>query len=334
MNIAHIIPRSITYPLKLHNGRYDWVRQLALLQTKDGHTVTIYGDPDSSDPGLSFDGLPEASTDTKQDNLSTFRLAFGNYHDVYHSHFDNLHYEVAHETSKPLIFTQHWWPTQQTINLAQKTQLSNVWAVPPTNYMYNFDLEKGIRAKDYIYHGIDLNIYRRSTKERTGRMLFVGRISPEKNLESAISAALNTGSGLDIVGKIASKNQAYWDSLQPLIDGVNIRYHGPKTQAELVDFYSTASGVLCPFDTTEAFGLVAIEAQACGTPVIMKRGGSRGELVQEAKTGFLFENEDEFFEAIGKLATLKVDDCAEFARKFDATVMAKKYIQMYKCTIA
>src|SRR5690606_19204108 len=111
-----------------------------------------------------------------------FRLSFAHDHDVYHSHFDDLHYEVAHETPKPIVFTQHWWPKERLLHLAKTIDAPNVWAVPPTQYMYNFDQSVGVQSKGFIYHGIDLTVFRRTDAKPSDRLLFVGRISPEKNL--------------------------------------------------------------------------------------------------------------------------------------------------------
>ena len=333
MKIAHILPHSAAFPLENHNGRYEWVRQLALLQAKQGHSVTIYGSPDSVVSGVATAGISNASDDRENNNKETFRLAFSQDHDIYHSHFDDLHYEVSSETSKPIVYTQHWWPTQQTIELAKSTKASNVWAVPPTNYMHSFDVSSGIQTKGHIHHGINLDIFKKSNAQNSERFLFVGRISPEKNLDLALSAIKKAGAQLDIVGKVAAKNQQYWQKLQQYIDGDNIRYLGQKNQTELVDLYSAARGVLCPFEATEAFGLVVIEAQACGAPVIAKKGGSRNELLQEGKTGLLYDTEEEFVTAILNTATLKSDDCIQFAKNFDIVSMAKAYEQLYESLI-
>lgn len=330
MKIAHIIPHSIGYPLESHNGRYEWVYSLALLQSAAGHEVTIYGSPHSQVPGVTTQGITDASGDVHENNTETFRLAFSGDHDIFHSHFDALHYEVAHETTKPIVFTQHWWPTDQLIATAKSHPSPNVWAVPPTRFMLAIDQTSDIQTKGFIYHGIDLEKFSPSGIEKSERLLFVSRIAPEKNVDIAIAAAKRSGRGLDIVGKVAAKNQDYWKSLEPLIDGEAIRYLGPKPQSELVSLYSQAYGVLCPYDINEPFGLVSIEAQACGAPLIMKRGGSRGELLEEDVTGFLCETEDEFVEAIGKLASIKPDECVRFAQKFDIHEMAKNYEQLYK----
>lgn len=98
MKIAHIIPHSVSFPLSAHNGRYDWVYQLATRQARQGHSVTVYGGEHSFIENVKTESISELSPDKKQNNIETFRLAFSHEHDVYHSHFDTLHYEVAHET--------------------------------------------------------------------------------------------------------------------------------------------------------------------------------------------------------------------------------------------
>ncbi len=331
MNIAHILPYSTTFPLKTHNGRYEWVRQLALRQTAQGHQVTIYCNPASQSEGLTFRGIESAIADDKRtNNLATFELAFADSHDIYHSHFDNLHYEVAAKTKQPIVYTQHWWPTEQTIELAQSFHPQNVWAVPPTLYMLEADRTHGIQTKGCIYHGIDLKLFRPVHVKKTDRLLFVGRITPQKHLEQAIEIAEKSGIPLDIVGKISPKDTIYWERLQLRIDGNAIRYLGSKSREELVALYSSTRGLLCPFDAAEAFGLVAIEAQACGAPIIMSVGASHGELLAHGVTGFLCKTTGDFVEAVNKAVSLNSNDCVAFAKKFDIITMVKAYEALYQ----
>ncbi len=329
MKIAHVLPLSVTYPLSSPNGRYAWVAQLAQLQATAGHDVTIYCNPASQLNGIRTAGITSAGTDKKQNNIETFQLALRNDHDIYHSHFDNLHYEVADLTTRPIVATQHWWPTEETIRLAN-TSSTNVWAVPPTRYMYDFDTRSGIRSKGFIYHGIDLNLFRNVTAPKNDRLLFVGRISPEKNLDLVIDVARRTGYGLDIIGKITDKNQELWERLRPVIDGEHIQYLGTKTHQELVGYYASARALIFPSTINEAFGLVAIESQACGTPIIMMRGGSRGELLDEGTTGYLCETVEEFTDAARRAGSLKPDDCVRFAGRFNIRDMTQKYVALYE----
>lgn len=333
MNIAHIVPHSIRFPLEQHQGRYDLVINLAKLQVQMGHDVTIYCHPESKLTSLKTRGIVSAAPDKKNRNIETFKMAFKGGHDVYHSHLDNLHYEVGHLTRRSIIFTQHWWPVADTLSLAKTYKGDNVWAVPPTRYMYSYDQSSGIPTKEHIYHGIDLQRYKPTPDIRGNRILFVGRISPEKNLDIAIRAAQRASVGLDIVGKITDKNHALWKDMEKYIDGSQIRYLGTKTQGELVQLYSKAASVIFPSEPTEAFGLVALEAQACGSPIIMKKGGSRSELLIEGKTGFLCESDEDFAAAIRDTKTLSSQDCRHFAQQFDIKDMAKNYEDLYESLV-
>lgn len=336
MKIAHLLPSSVIYPLSSHNGRYEWVKNLASIQASQGHEVTIYCNSKSVIDNINITGITNAGEDKRLNNIRIVELALSNNHDIYHSHFDNLHYELADLTTKPIIYTQHWWPTDKTIQMAHKAKANNVWAVPPTRYMYELDQELGIKSSKWIYHGIDLSTFRinQNSIGKNDRLLFVSRIAPEKNLDIAIEVSKLTGIGLDIVGKIPDKYQEYWDSLKADIDGNNIKYHGQKNHQELInDYYPHATALLFPSETTEPFGLVAIEAQACGTPVIMKRGGSRSELIEEGKTGFLCDNINQFIKASRAANSLSSIDCINQAQKFNILQMSKLYFELYKSLI-
>ncbi|NCO10713.1 glycosyltransferase family 4 protein [Candidatus Saccharibacteria bacterium] len=308
------------------------MEQLALRQARQGHEVTIYCHPSSRSEKLHFRGISSAQTDKKINNINTFRLAFSNDHDVYHSHFDNLHYEVAHETVKPIVFTQHWWPTEETINLAKQHQSHlNVWAVAPTKYMEGIDRANGIQTKGYIHHGINLDVFKPKPESKTNRLLCVGRIAPNKHIETALAVAKQSGVGLDIVGKLLDKDIDYWNSISNDIDGIGINYLGQKNKDDLVRLYSNAKAVICTFSEKEAFGLVAIEAQACGTPILITPGGAHAELLDSGKTGFICESIDEFEVAINEVVKIRSEDCINFIKdNFDITEMFEKYEKLYQ----
>jgi glycosyltransferase involved in cell wall biosynthesis len=196
--------------------------------------------------------------------------------------------------------------------------------------MHDFDVKYDIKTKGNIYHGIDLSLFKPNQAVRNGRLLFVGRIAPEKNLDVAIAASVKSGVGLDIIGKVTEKNETYWQTLLPRIDGTHVRYLGVKTQQELLSYYASARALIFPSDINEPFGLVAIEAQACGTPVIMKRGGSRGELIRADVTGFLCDTDKDFAQAALDSEHVNATDCTAFAASFSLEKMAEGYDSLYK----
>ena len=330
MKIAHILPHSVTYPLVVHNARHTWALELAQLQALSGHEVTIYCNPASRINAVASRGINTSTGNIKDNNLRTFQLALSQDHDIYHSHFDNLHYEVATDTRRPIVFTQHWWPGESTLELANTYGGVNVWAVPPTKYMQAYDIAHNIQTNGVIYHGIDLSLFKPTGEHKNGRLLSVGRVSPEKNLETSIRIAKQSNMGMDIIGKVADKNQEYWKTLLKDIDGTHIRYLGPKPRDELAHYYSVAQAVLFPSDINEPFGLVAIESQACGTPIIMARGGSRAELLQEGVTGYLCANDADYVAAARQSSNINSNSCKAFASIFDIHSMAANYETLYR----
>lgn len=336
MNIAHILPYSAVFPLKKHNGRYEWALRLANIQAKNGHDVTIYAGPASmpGDSPVRFRTLPASRGDKRADNLALFDLAMqNNGHQVLHSHFDSLHYEVADKTDKPLVVTQHWFPTDKIAAAVPLNTRHNVVAVPVTKYMAEADRELGIPAAQVIYHGIDLAVFPLSDAPRTDRLLFVGRIAPHKGVHAAVRAAIAANAALDIVGKINDKDRAYWDEILPFIDGEQIRYLGPKSQPEVAALMGQARAMLFLPKALEAFGQTIIEAQACGTPVILNNLGANHELVDDGATGFIVHGRADCSEAINKLSHLDRHACREFAERFDIRTMTRCYDELYQSLI-
>ena len=156
LSIAHLVPYSIVFPLSRHSGRYGWMIDLVARQAASGMHVTVYSNPASriDIPGVTCKSVSGAFTDSASANreLLVHSLQDATI-DIYHSHFDNLHYMVAGATKKPIIYTQHWWPTKETIAKAQTYEAANVWAVPPTKYMLELDRQYDIKTKGFIYHG-------------------------------------------------------------------------------------------------------------------------------------------------------------------------------------
>lgn len=335
MNIAHLAPHSIRFPLKEHNGRYEWLLTLAREQTRQGHTVTIYAAPGSRDDSAiqweSFDGNLESSI---KNNLALIQKAFKNpHHDIFHSHLDYLHYFLSDITDKPVVSTQHWFPNQEITRAAHACKKQNAIAVPVTHYMAAADDRLGIRHSDVIHHGIDISLFSPSSKSRNNRLLFVGRIAPAKGVREAIAIAKKVGIGLDIVGKLRDKEQAFYEELLPSIDGVQIRYLGSKSRQEVATLFARTKAFLFPSQSPEAFGLVTIEAQACGTPVIISDVGASTELVKDGETGFICKTNEDYLSAISRIETIDPATCRAFAEMFDIQKMFSSYRNLYDTLI-
>jgi len=182
-----------------------------------------------------------------------------------------------------------------------------------------------------VYNGIDTDFY--SFNERKENyLLFSGRLSPEKGAHEAVQISLKAGIPLKLAGMIESKYMDYYrEKIKPYIDGKEIEYLGLLSQKEMVPLYQKAQALVCPTVWDEPFGLVGVEAQACGTPVLGRRRGALKELVKEGETGFLF---DSIEEAVMKAGRLKEIDPAVCRRnveeRFSSEAMAQGYLNVYK----
>lgn len=330
MKIAHIVPYSIVFPLQVHNGRYDWVLQLVAMQVSAGHEVTVYCNPKSNIAEAAVASITDPTSEKDVNNERLLRFAFSQEHDIYHSHFDNLHYKFATETSSPIVYTQHYPPDDELVRISRLYPASNVWAVPPTKFMLGIDRHLGLQSKGHIYHGVNLKEFTRTKSQKNNRLLFVGRITPYKRIEVAIKVAHLTGMGLDIVGKVADKEASYWKSIVDTIDDREVVFHGPKSKKELATYFSQSSALIFPsVPEDEAFGLVVIESQACGTPVITAKGGARHELIEDGRTGYLCNTIEDYVRAVKELGELDNNACRLFAEQFSNTRMFQRYEELY-----
>jgi glycosyltransferase involved in cell wall biosynthesis len=165
-----------------------------------------------------------------------------------------------------------------------------------------------------------------------GYLGVLGRIAPEKGVDRAIKIAIRCGIPLKIAAKVDRADQDYYDEIiRPLIDHPLIEYIGEIGDHEKSDFLSGAIGLLVPIDWPEPFGLVMIEAMACGTPVIAYNRGSVPEIIEEGLTGFVVEDETSAVSAVGRLSQLNRGQIRkQFETRFTARRMALDYLAAYR----
>jgi glycosyltransferase involved in cell wall biosynthesis len=186
-----------------------------------------------------------------------------------------------------------------------------------------------------VYHGLPADMYR--FHPEPGRYLaFLGRLSPEKRVDRAIEIAKRVGIPLKIAAKVGRVDKDYFESvISPLLRNSLVEFVGEIGDVEKDEFLGNAYALLFPIDWPEPFGLVLIEAMACGTPVIAYRGGAVPELVEQGRTGFVVEGLEDAVEAVRHVAQLSRKRCREvFERRFTATRMAHDYVQQFECLIA
>jgi glycosyltransferase involved in cell wall biosynthesis len=182
-----------------------------------------------------------------------------------------------------------------------------------------------------VHHGLPRDLY--AFRERPGSYLaFLGRISPEKRPDRAIAIARSAGIPLKIAAKVDRVDQVYFDQcIRPLLGGSGVEFIGEIGEEQKGAFLGEALGVLFPIDWPEPFGLVMVEAMACGTPVVAYRKGSVPEVMADGVTGYVVDNDEEAVAAVRRLDRISRTRCREvFEQRFTAERMARKYVDAYQ----
>jgi glycosyltransferase involved in cell wall biosynthesis len=182
-----------------------------------------------------------------------------------------------------------------------------------------------------VHHGLPENAF--TPHEGKGEYLaFLGRVSPEKGLARAIRIAKLAGLPLRIAAKVDSFDQKYFDrNIKPLLNDPQIEFLGEIGDSQKCPFLSKAIAVLFPISWPEPFGLVMIEAMACGTPVIAFPGGSVREILEDGVTGFIVNNVKAAAEAVSRIPTISRSRCREvFEKRFSARRMCEDYVRVYE----
>jgi glycosyltransferase involved in cell wall biosynthesis len=189
----------------------------------------------------------------------------------------------------------------------------------------------GARWVGNVHHGLPADLLRPIA--RSGEYLAVlGRISPEKGIDRAIEIAKKAGMPLKIAAKVDPADKEYFAQvIEPLLKQSHVEYIGEIDERAKQEFLGHAHALLFPIDWPEPFGLVMIEAMACGTPVVAFERGSVPEVIEDGKTGFVVTDVDEAVEAVTHLDEIDRDVCrAEFERRFTAERMATDYVSVYR----
>ena len=182
-----------------------------------------------------------------------------------------------------------------------------------------------------VYHGLPEHLYT-ANYNKGGYLAFLGRISPEKRVDRAIEIAEVIGVPIKIAAKVDAADKDYFESeIKGLLDHSLVEYVGEIGEHDKAAFIGGALALMFLIDWQEPFGMVLIEALACGTPVVARRRGSVPEVVREGVTGFLGDSDDDLVSVVGRAAEVSRAACRmEFERRFTAPVMAQAYLDVYE----
>jgi glycosyltransferase involved in cell wall biosynthesis len=337
MRIAQIAPLFETVPPKRYGGSERVVHWLTEELVAMGHNVTLFASGDSTTsarlvpvrarasrfmPNFEHNNAPYARM------LELVRRRTHEF-DVLHFHIDFHPFSLFTRQSTPFVSTLHgrldqdWVP--EIYDLFPGVPLVSVSEsqrrpMPHLNWAAT------------VLHGMPRNLLTPQPRGSGDYFAFLGRISPEKGIEAAIHIAAAARAKLKVAAKIGEEDiQYYRDVVGPLLDSGGVEYIGEIDDSQKSEFLSGARALLFPIDWPEPFGLVMIEAMACGCPVIAYRRGSVPEVVEDGVTGYVVGSEKEAVAACERVGSL---DRALVRRRFEqrwtSGRMARDYLALYE----
>jgi glycosyltransferase involved in cell wall biosynthesis len=250
--------------------------------------------------------------------------------DVLHFHIDFLHAPLIRAFADRTVTTHHG-----RLDLPDIAPFYAAFRELPL-VAISRDQRRYLRDVNWVgtvHHGLPHNLLPFQSNPSGGYLAFLGRISPEKGPNRAIEIAARTGLPLKIAAKIDRVDYAYWEQqIFPMIDAhSNVEFIGEINELEKARFLGDAVALLFPIDWPEPFGLVMIEAMACGTPVVAFRRASVPEVVKDGLSGFIVDTIEEAVAAVRRVADLdRAKVRAEFEHRFSAERMARNYLDIYQ----
>ena len=336
MHIAQIAPLTEAIPPKLYGGTERVVSWLTEELLALGHEVTLYASGDSTTSArleavwpraLRLDGAVRDPNALHMMMLERVYRRAGDF-DFLHFHLDYYPFSLFSRQPTPFVTTLHGrldlpehQPVFETFRAMPVVSISNAQRrpVPRANWVRT------------VHHGLPIDLLR-PQPVRPSYFAFLGRIAPEKGVDRAIRIAQHCGVPLKVAAKVDRADQDYYDEqIAPMLRAQNIEYVGEITDRDKSQFLSGAVALLVPIDWPEPFGLVMIEAMACGTPVIAFNRGSVPEIIDDDVTGFIVEDQTGAIGAVDRLAQLSREKIRQrFEQRFTARRMAQDYLAVYR----
>ncbi|MNH48557.1 D-inositol 3-phosphate glycosyltransferase [compost metagenome] len=337
MKIAQVTPLYEAVPPRLYGGTERVVAHLTDALVELGHEVTLFASAEAEtrarlipvrDQAIRLDPAPLKSDLAAHMTMLAEVVDRAHDFDVIHFHTDMAHFPFFQGLADKTVTTLHGrldlkdlpevyerWPQFGLVSISDDQRRP----LPHANWQAT------------VHHGMPGDLYRFSPKSE-GYLAFLGRISPEKRPDRAIEIATRLGKPLKMAAKVDAADKTYWETvIKPMIDGnALIEFVGEIGDAQKSAFLGGAEALLFPIDWPEPFGLVMIEALACGTPVVAFRCGSTPEIIEDGATGFLVDTMEQAVAAAAKAHELDREAIrARFDLRFSATAMARRYLDVY-----
>lgn len=336
MKIAQVAPLFERVPPQYYGGTERVVSYLTEELVRQGHDVTLFASADSitaarlTAPCRNALRLDPACVDPLAHQILMLEMVFreAEFFDVVHFHTDYLHFPLSRRFPIRQVTTLHG-----RLDLPDLAPLYREFGDMPV-----VSISDGQRRPlpwanwlGTVYHGLPEDLYPFQPKH--GEYLaFLGRISPEKRADRAIEIARQVGMPIRVAAKVDPVDREYFEKvIRPLLADPLVDFVGEIGERDKRDFLGNAFALLFPIDWPEPFGLVVIEAMACGTPVIAFPGGSVPELIEDGVSGFIVDSVEDAALAVERVSTLRRESCRQtFLQRFTASRMAENYVELYR----
>jgi glycosyltransferase involved in cell wall biosynthesis len=341
MRIAQISPLAESVPPRLYGGTERIVSYLTEDLVRLGHEVTLFASGDSitaaklvscASIGLRLNPKVDDHVPYHMLMLDKVRASAAEF-DILHFHIDQHHFPVFRQMAGRTVTTLHGRqdlpdlkPLYAGFNDMPLVSISHDQRkpIPDANFVAN------------VYHGIPTALHKPNYAPHGGYLAFLGRIAPEKRPDRAIQIAQALGIHLKIAAKVDKADESYFcERISPLLNKPGVEFVGEVDEQGKTTFLGEAQAVLFPIDWPEPFGLVMIEAMACGTPVLAFGRGSVPEIIDPDVTGAVVDTLDEAIAAMPHV--LQLDRRAvrrRFEERFSSARMAQDYVALYQSLIA
>jgi len=336
LRIGVVSPLFESVPPKFYGGTERIVSYLTEELVEQGHEVTLFASGDSqtsanlrpmSTRGLRMD--PECRDPLSHHISMLDKVAKeAEEFDVIHFNIDYLHFPLVRHLGLRGVTTLHG-----RLDIPDLVPLFDQFNDHPLISISESQRRPLAQAcwAATVYHGVPENLYSPGNG-RGGYAAFLGRICPEKRPDRAIRIARRAGIPLKIAAKVDKADERYFDEqIRPMLSSPGVEYVGEISEREKNKFLGDAVALLFPIDWPEPFGLVMVEAMACGTPVVAWRCGSVPEIILDGESGYIVDNEDDAVKAVERAAAHPRLRCRDaFEQRFTSSHMAASYVKVFR----
>lgn len=339
LKIAQIAPLWIPIPPRTYGGIELMLYGLEEELVKRGYDVTLYASGDSTVSSKLKSPTDKAlwlQKEAKNPHAAVIKMLHminedKNSFDLIHNHFNFFMFPLALCDHLPPMLTTIHRPIDDLYADAIKLFSSNIKFCVLSEDAKKSAEEKGISVIDVVPNGIDPEKYPFNAQP-DDYLLYLGRLNKGKGIVTALNVAKRTGHKIVIAGNMVGAEEwtYFMEHVQPLINDENVKFVGQADFQEKVKLFQGAKATLFPIDRREPFGLVMIESMACGTPVVAFNKGSVPEVIEDGKTGFIVDTEDEMIEAVNKVGLIDRSECRKLVeKKFTLAQMTDRYEKLY-----